>query len=370
VKPPVQPGFTTPPEIIRYFEQKGLRPSFSWQDVWGEEHAHAFTVAKAVDAELLTLFQSSIQRAIENGQGFETWRTDLIPELQRLGWYGKRVVADPTGKWKSKVVDYSRPARLQTIFWTNVRTARAAGQWERIQRTKRGLPYLLYVRTASQEPRLQHLAWVGVILPVDHDFWNTHFPPNGFGCKCSVRQITRTQADDYSGQDGYTTDPPVIVTKTFVNKRTGEVTQAPEGIDPGFGHNPGLARARSLVDIFSARLEQAGPEAAKKIVADFVASPAPRIYAMIDGEALKLPAAVMGDRLVTVSNRTLAGRNPKARWQDLPLVQRAIDETAKREAKERTRRFSLSALIGRVPWRLVLSQLLEIISFGAQENQP
>ena len=176
-----QRGFQTPPEIVRYFEQKSLRPAFSWQDVWNEEHAYAFTVAKAVDLELLALFKSSIQKAIEGGQGFESWRKELIPELQRLGWYGKRVVDDPTGKWKSKVVDFSRPARLQTIFWANVRSARAAGQWERIQRTKRGLPFLLYVRTASQEPRQEHLAWVGVILPVDDTFLEHALPAEWLG---------------------------------------------------------------------------------------------------------------------------------------------------------------------------------------------
>lgn len=368
MKPPVQRGFQTPPEIIRYFEQKSLKPAFSWQDVWGEEHAYAFTVAKAVDLELLTAFQTSIQKAIQDGQGFETWRQGLIPELQRLGWYGKRQVDDPTGAWKSKIVDFSRPARLQTIFWANVRTARAAGQWERIQRTKRGLPYLLYVRTASVEPRQQHLAWVGTILPVDHDFWRTHFPPNGWGCKCSVRQITRFEYERLKGQDGYSTDRPSIEMRTWTNARTGEVTQVPFGIDPGWGTNPGLARAKTLVENFSSRLKEAGEDVARKDIADFVASPLPRVYATIEGEKLKLPTAIMNGEIVAVSNKTLAGEKPKARWQDMSLVQRVIDETAKREAGEKKRGSSLSALIGRTPWRLVLSHLLEIVSFAKDET--
>lgn len=368
MKPPVQRGFQTPPEVTRYFEQKGLKPAFSWQDVSAEEHAHAFTVAKAVEAELLTLFKTSIQRAIESGQGFETWREGLIPELARLGWYGRRRVDDPTGQWKSKVVDFSRPARLRTIFWTNVRAARAAGQWERIQRTKKGLPYLLYVRTTSVEPRPEHLVWAGVILPVDDEFWKTHFPPNAWGCKCAVRQITRDEAGRLAGQDGYTRDPPTIAMKTVVNARTGEVREIPEGIDRGFETNPGLSRAKSLVEILEARLQQAGADDGKKIIADFVSSPLPRVYASIEGVELKLPAAVMDGKIVTVSNRALAGDKPKARWQDMPLVQRVIDAGAKREAKERARGFSLRALINRIPWRLSLSRLLEIVSFGAEEN--
>ena len=362
-----QRGFQTPPEVIRYFEQKSLKPAFSWQDVWAEEHAHSFTVAKAVDAELLTAFKASIQRAIESGQGFETWRQGIIPELQRLGWYGKRRVDDPTGQWKSKVVDFSRPRRLETIFWSNVRAARAAGQWERIQRTKKGLPYLVYVRTASQEPRPEHLAWAGVVLPVDDAFWNTHFPPNGWGCKCSVRQITRFERDRLQGQDGYLFDAPATPTRVFENRRTGEVTQVPVGIDPGWHTNPGLSRARTLVETFEGRLKEAGPTEARAAIQSFLASPAPRVYATIAGEELKLPAAVLDGEIVTVSNKTLAGKAPKARWQDLPLVQRVIDEAVKREASERTRGFSLRAILGRAPWRLALSRLLEVVSL-AKEN--
>ena len=42
-----------PAEASAYFRQKGDRPAFRWTEVWGEEHAHAFTVAKAVQADVL-----------------------------------------------------------------------------------------------------------------------------------------------------------------------------------------------------------------------------------------------------------------------------------------------------------------------------
>lgn len=297
-------GFQTPPEITRYFEEKSLKPAFSWQDVWGEEHAYAFTVAKAVDLELLTLFKSSIQRAIDKGEGFESWREKLVPELQRLGWYGRRKVDDPTGQWKSKIVDFSRPARLENIFWSNVRTARAAGQWERIQRTKAGLPYLLYVRTASQNPREQHLAFVGIMLPVDDSFWSTHFPPNGWGCKCSVRQITRFEYQRLVATGDYLLEPPTIETRPFVNRRTGEITHVPVGIDPGWGTNPGLSRAKTLVDNVSARLEAAGEDAARKRIAEIVNSPASKLLmGLSKSEPIGLPVAHAGRFIAQMNAR-------------------------------------------------------------------
>jgi hypothetical protein len=364
---PATRGFQTPPDITRYFEQKSLRPAFSWQDVWGQEHAYAFTVAKAVDLELLTLFKTSMQRAIDKGEGFESWREKLVPELQRLGWYGKRKVDDPTGAWRSKIVDFSRPRRLETIFWSNVRAARAAGQWERIQRTKAGLPYLLYVRTASAEPRQEHLAWVGIILPVDDPFWSTHFPPNGWHCKCSVRQITRFEYDKLKDKDGYSTDPPAIEQRIFTNDRTGEITRIPVGVDPGWHTNPGLARAKTLVDNVSARLEAAGEDAARARIAEIVNSPAPKLLMGI-GEPFALPVATAGrfledmrakSRLIVAFNATMSRKVEKHEHVDpdsFRLVQQIVDggEIIDEDRGEDFR--TLVAEIEGAWWKLVLKR--------------
>lgn len=361
-------GFQTPPEITRYFEQKSLKPAFSWQDVWGQEHAYAFTVAKAVDLELLTLFKTSMQRAIDKGEGFESWREKLIPELQALGWYGKRKVDDPTGAWKSKIVDFSRPRRLETIFWSNVRAARAAGQWERIQRTKAGLPYLLYVRTTSAEPRQEHLAWAGTILSVDDSFWSTHFPPNGWGCKCSVRQITRFEYDKLKDQDGYSTDAPAIEERVFTNHRTGEITRIPVGVDPGWHTNPGLSRAKTLVDNVSARLEAAGEDAARARVAEIVNSPAPKILLSLPGPRFDMPVAVSGalreswkasSSIVAVANDVMQRKIEKHAAVDVDsfsLVQRVVDEGAEIDERRGEHRRTLVARLDGKWWKLVLAK--------------
>jgi len=253
-------GFGPAPEVLSYFEGKQLAPRFSWLDIWGEEHASAFTVAKATELELLTAFRDSIRTALEKGQGFETWKAGIEPELRRLGWWGKRPVIDPTGQDKPRAVDFSSPRRLRNLFWSNMNAARSAGQWDRIQRTKRALPYLIYVRTTAAEPRQEHLGWVGTILPADDPFWATHFPPNGWGCKCTVRQITRRERErllsSASEAKFYSAERPVIEMKPFVNRRTGAVTYVPDGIDPGWHTNPGMpARRKLLAETLAGRVE-------------------------------------------------------------------------------------------------------------------
>lgn len=277
---PVTRGFQAPPEVTGYFDGKGDKPSFSWQDVYAEEHAYAFTAAKAVDVELRTALRDAISKGIREGRTFDNFVADLQPELQRLGWWGPRLVTDPSGMDPDKLVDFSSRRRLETMFWANMRSARAAGQWQRIQRAKRGLPYLLYVRSAAAEPRAEHLGWVGIILPVDHEWWQTHFPPNGWGCKCSVRQISKREADllltAERKEDGiwYVSEPPEDgPPREFRNRRSGEISMVPAGIDPGWQTNPGLSRARTMIDNLSNKLETAAPEDAAGIVEELWADP-------------------------------------------------------------------------------------------------
>jgi hypothetical protein len=147
------------------------------------------------------------------------------------------------------------------------------------------------VGTASANPREQHLAFVGIMLLVDDPFWSTHFPPNGWGCKCSVRQITRFEYQRLAATGDYLLEPPTIETRPFINRRTGEVTYVPVGIDPGWGTNPGLSRAKTLVQNVSARLEAAGEDAARTRIGEIVSSEAMKILLGMK-ERLMLPVAV------------------------------------------------------------------------------
>jgi hypothetical protein len=297
-------GFAPPPEVPRYFRDKGLRPRFSWLDVWAEEHAYAFTVAKAVELDVLQAFRKTIDKALAEGQSFESWRETLKPELAKLGWWGKRQVKDPQNAFRKATVDFSSPRRLQTIFWSNMRAARAAGQWERVQRSKKALPYLLYVRTSSADPRQEHLDWAGTILKVDDPFWRTHFPPNGWGCKCAVRAITQREADRLlkDPEKKYSTDAPNVVRQPFINRRTGEISQIPKGIDPGWHTNPGLARARTLTKALEDKLAASGERRARKAVRELWASDYLKLLPDLN-ERVHVPLAISPRAVEAVSGK-------------------------------------------------------------------
>lgn len=230
-----------PQEVTSYFDEKGLRPAFDWQDTWGDEHVSAFTVAKATQADVLATIRDDVSRAIREGVPFEQFRKDLTPRLQQLGWWGKKDVVDPlTGE--TVTAQLGSPRRLKTIYWANTRSARAAGQWSRAQRTKRALPYFLYGLGNSANHRQEHVAQAGVLLPVDHPHWDRWFPPNGWGCNCWLRQISKMEAEGLGGES----EEPDIPELAYVNERTGEETRVPLGIDPGWANNPGKTRSGVL----------------------------------------------------------------------------------------------------------------------------
>lgn len=216
-----KPG-EVPRAVRKYLEDKGMKPSWDWDEVWQEEHAAAFTVAKAMGKDVLATLRDAVDRAVADGQTFAEFKKRLRDVLAALGWWGVQTVKNPkTGK--PETVELGTPRRLKTIYVTNARVARAVGQWYRIQRTKDDLPYLLYELGPSQRHREQHEKWAGTILPVDDPAWGRMFPPNGWGCKCRVRQLSQRQAD-----------------------RKGGETTAPDtgGIDPEWAYNPGSAPRR------------------------------------------------------------------------------------------------------------------------------
>lgn len=236
-----------PDEAISFFRQKGYRIGFDYRDVWQQEHQAAFTVAKAMQLDLLQDIRGELDAALANGTTLATFQKALTPRLQARGWWGKQERVDPADG-EAKLVQLGSPRRLQVIFDTNLATAYSEGQWERIQRNKALFPFLEYVRTASTNPRHTHLTYAGLVLPADDAFWQVHQPVKEWGCKCTVVQHTQRMLEREGLQVG--TAPPEVM-RTLVNKRTGEVMQVPVGVDPAFHYPPGGRRAnlgRAMMD--------------------------------------------------------------------------------------------------------------------------
>lgn len=239
-----------PKEAIDFFRQKGYRVGFDYRDVWQQEHAAAFTVAKAMQVDLLAEIREQLDAALANGTTLETFKAALKPNLVKRGWWGKQLATDPvTGE--TKEVQLGSPRRLKVIYDTNLRTAHAEGQWARIQSAKAALPYLMYDHTPSQFERPEHKAWDGKVLPVDDPWWAYHYPVKAWGCKCRVIQLGQRQLDRMGLTVG---EAPETKFVEWTNKRTGDVELVPEGVDPAFNYAPGQ-RMANLGKLLAEKIE-------------------------------------------------------------------------------------------------------------------
>lgn len=204
-------------EAVEYFRAKLNIPTARWDDIWKGQHAKAFTIAGAMRDDLLNDFRTAVDKAISQGTTLEEFRKDFDAIVKKYGWSynGGR-------NWRSEV-----------IYKTNIRTAYMAGRWNQL--TDPDLlklkPYLLYRHGDSRQPRLHHLAWDGLVLEADDPWWKTHYPPNGWGCKCKVFAVGQRDLErlDKTGAD----KAPAI--------ETDPVTDAPIGIDKGWDYNVGQA---------------------------------------------------------------------------------------------------------------------------------
>lgn len=68
------------------------------------------------------------------------------------------------------------------------RSAEAAKEWQEIDRNKDIYPNLRYIAILDERTRNDHVSLDGLVYPVDHPFWDSHYPPNDWGCRCTVEQ--------------------------------------------------------------------------------------------------------------------------------------------------------------------------------------
>ncbi len=327
-----------PEEAVKHFRAKGFHVGFDWRDTDAATHVRSFTVAKAMKLDILQDIQGAMDAAIADGRTFDWFRDNLEPTLRKKGWWGRQPMLDPvTGE--TRMVQLGSPRRLRIIFDTNVRMAYAHGRWQGIERLKEQMPYLRYVAVRDARTRPQHAAWHGTVLPVDHPFWHTHYPPNGWRCRCIVQQLSDDDLERYGYKVSSGPPPGSQQTRPWVNRRTEEPARVPVGVDPGLAHNVGLINpGRNAADRLIAKIDTAPEALARAAIGRPWRTPlfARHLSGASDGDwpVAVVPEAIrkaIGGRSHTVrlSGETAAKqtiRHPELAPGDYARIQRIFDE--------------------------------------------
>lgn len=201
-------------EQVDFFKEKlkNKVQTERWDVMQKEAHDRAFTVAGATKAELLDDLAGAVDKAISKGTSLEEFRNDFDEIVNRHGWQYRGGF-----DWRTRV-----------IYQTNLATSYAAGRLVQLQQ----FPFWVYKHSGKRNFRPKHKAWDGLTLSKDDPWWQTHFPPNGWGCGCRVHGVRREEdAKRFGGKSGPAPD-------NGIDPKTG----TPKGIDKGWDYMPGASR--------------------------------------------------------------------------------------------------------------------------------
>jgi len=162
-----------------YFRRKVNLPSRHWDDLMHAEHASGFMIAGVTKMAVLDDIRKAVDAAISKGETLTDFRKRFAQIIQSKGWPGGAGGDSEAGvRWRTSV-----------IYHTNLRTAYMAGRWE----TLKTFPYLQYQHNTVKNPREDHRAWDGKIIATNDPWWDIHYPPNGWGCRCTVTGVSEAR---------------------------------------------------------------------------------------------------------------------------------------------------------------------------------
>ncbi|GJQ23583.1 hypothetical protein BIY37_04735 [Candidatus Brocadia sapporoensis] len=233
-----------PPEkAIEYFKAKGYQITWNWYEMLNEAHAKAFTVAKAMNLDILQDIRGMVQKALDEGITSDTFVKELEPTLKAKGWWGKVMGED------GKEVQLGSPRRLKNIYRNNLQSAYMAGRYQAFMENVDDRPYWQYVAVLDGRTRPAHAQLHGKVFRYDDPFWNDFYPPIDWGCRCRVRALDHENVQERNlrvektSPENLTTEDRIMPMgiQTSVGLYKDPVTGEKTVTGKGWSNNPGAA---------------------------------------------------------------------------------------------------------------------------------
>nr|VFJ99753.1 MAG: Phage Mu protein F like protein [Candidatus Kentron sp. LFY] len=214
-------------EAIDFFKSKLPMTTEEFRTLDKAHRDRAFVVSGATQTALLEDLYNAVAHARDEGLGYPDFRERFREITGKHGW-----AYDGKPAWRSRLV-----------YDTNVTQSYNAGRYKQMMSIRHLRPYWRYRHTSFENPRLIHKGWDGMVVAANHPWWNTHFPQNGFLCKCKVDALSKLEAEREWKKRGKTgpDTPEIEWDKKTIGKTSDSphTIRIPKGIDPGFGFNPG-----------------------------------------------------------------------------------------------------------------------------------
>lgn len=174
--------------IREAFEERSISESQS-KELWQYYYKHLNKALaegynptiEETNTELVTSLKHNLARfsAFKETSFKQQIEASLTKDGKVLSWQEFKAEANKLN------IEYNR-RWLQVEYNQTVANALSAQKYEEYIANKRIYPNLTYHAVHDERTRETHRAWDGLTLPVEHEFWKTHLPPNDWGCRCYV----------------------------------------------------------------------------------------------------------------------------------------------------------------------------------------
>lgn len=170
-----------------------------WNDIEEKLRFRAFTMTRLAELDYIEKAKQTIISSIESGGSIaESWKS-----------LRENIDVD---------VDKVNPGYWETVYRTNIQTAYNAGRKKGYEKNPPDALALIVIEDGRTSSICRPL--IGLVLPYNDPFWDTHWPPFHFNCRTTVRAVYNREIKDEN--------------VSFSNAPTSEVFVPQKG----FGSNP------------------------------------------------------------------------------------------------------------------------------------
>ena len=200
-------------EAAAYLRGKAAVSPETFGRLPAELRARAFTAARVADFDLL---RDLLERIAEIPEGGD-WKK------------ARREIAEELSPYTEN--EKAARAKAELVLRTNGFQAYGAARYRQQKATAEALPYWQYLTVGDDNVRDSHAALDGLVLPADDPFWDTHYPPWDFNCRCVVAAVTREEAGrmEEADADKEPAERRVLNEKQLEAAREGRVSRGIRG---------------------------------------------------------------------------------------------------------------------------------------------
>lgn len=191
-----------------YIRGKGAIDPAAFKRLPAEIRAAAFCVAHVHDMDAVRDLIGMVEK-LPKGADWKKLRRELAAEISPY------------------MGDNQKAARnkAELLLRTHGFQAYAAGRHAEQVAQKEAVPYWMYITVGDSNVRDEHAALDGKVFPADDPFWESHYPPWDFGCRCVVAGVTGQQVERMKAEDALEPAPlrRVVEGAALEDARAGRV---------------------------------------------------------------------------------------------------------------------------------------------------